>query len=313
MVQNKRTINFQEFIVFVEIANTGGITAAADRLNLAKSAVSNHLSKLESRLGVKLLERTSRQVKLTQEGSRLLPRIQSLLAEGTRLLDEAQEDASQPSGLVRLAMTPDFGAEVLREFVPKVQQVYPDIQIVAKMGYQFEDMQDPSFDIAIRVGQVNDDRLVAIPMGSFKRVLVASPAFLQQQPIETVEQLQQSKKLLFSNHSAQSVWRLLPDKPLFVNVSAPEQTLAIDAHGHIAVQSFSVLMQLACQGLGLALLPDFVVKHCLADGSLERCLPEWCSAKRDVFLAYRFGVDRIGRIKTVLELAREQVPKLLNH
>lgn len=114
MVEENQTIEFRELLAFSTVIRCGGITAAANNLDLSKSTVSLQVSRLEQRLGVKLLERNSRRVALTREGTRLLPRVVSLLEEVQLLIEESKQVAGVPGGSVRIAVTPALGGVVLK-------------------------------------------------------------------------------------------------------------------------------------------------------------------------------------------------------
>lgn len=304
MVSNLRTLGFQQISSFVTVARSGGVSAAASQLGLAKSAVSKQVSQLEAILHVKLLERTSRRVSLTREGQHLLPRLESLLAEGNRLVDQAREEHERPAGLVRIAATPDFGGLVAERFFPLVVERYPDLQLVMEPSYAFADLQDPSFDLAFRIGRVIDDRLVARELGVFHRVLVASPEYLRSQPTKTVTDLQQRACLVFSGSSAQADWTLVRSKD--------GTEVAANVLGKLAAKSFRILVSLAERGRGIALIPDFLVADAIEKGRLVRCLGDYASPPTPVFLTFRVGSDKIRRIRVILDLALEHIPALLD-
>jgi DNA-binding transcriptional LysR family regulator len=303
MVSELRTLDFQQLTSFAAVARAGGVSAAAGELGLAKSAVSKHVSQLESLLGLKLLERSSRRVALTREGEHLLSRVESLLAEGGRLLEQAREEHDRPEGLLRIAATPDFGGLVAEQFFPAVIARHPGLSLVMEPAYAFENLQDPAFDLAFRIGDVNDDRLVARELGVFHRVLLASPAYLRAHPVKTPRDLERQECLAFSGSRTQSEWTLARRK------DGTEVT--VNVRGKLAVRSFRVLLGLAERGAGIAFVPDFLASDALASGRLERCLVQYASPPTPVFLTYRVGSDRIRRIRAVLDVALEHVPKLL--
>lgn len=304
MVQKNRTINLQELAAFAEVIKAGGITAAAEALGTSKSTVSMQITRLEARLGVTLLTRTSRRISLTREGQWILPRIISLLAETEHLLEDVQREASLPRGIVRIATTPAFGDRALRVLGPKIRETYPDIKLVVKPTYDFDDLQDPSFDFAIRIGKISDENLVAIPLGSFHRQIVASPDFAAQINLRNPAQLEHVECIAFSDTKTQHIWRL-------ENVGDPRKTADIPIDANIAVRDFSTLLSLAKSGQGVGFLADFVTKTDLEHGNLVNCLPDWQSKPSEVMLAYRFGATRITRVKSVIDLARETISELL--
>lgn len=294
----------QELAAFAEVVKAGGITAAAETLGTSKSTVSMQITRLETRLGVVLLTRTSRRIALTREGERILPRITSLLAETKHLLDDIQREASQPRGIVRIATTPAFGDRALRALGPKLREKYPDIKLIVKPTYDFDDLQDPSFDFAIRIGQINDENLVAIPLGSFRRQIVASPELATRLNLTTPAQLEHTECIAFSATKTQHTWTL-------TNVNTPSKTINVPIDANLAIRDFSTLLSLAKSGQGVAFLADFITKTDLKNGTLINCLPSWQSNPTKVMLAYRIGATRITRVKSVINLARETISQLL--
>jgi DNA-binding transcriptional LysR family regulator len=305
MVSNMRTMTFQELRVFSEVVRAGGITAAADKLGMAKSAVSKQLNRLEERLQVRLLTRSSRRIFLTREGERLLPRVESIIAEGDRLIEDAHEEIIRPAGVVRIAATPEFGGLVARRFLPPLLDAFPDLRITMKLGYGFEDLQDPAVDLAVRIGDVSDDRLVAHPLGEFRRILVASPGFVKENPLAELADLASVNCLIFSPSRNSSDW-------VFQNTRHPDRTEQVAVKGNIAVRGFTALLGLAETGAGVCCVPEFITRDGISDGRLVHCLPDWASRPKPVFVAYRFGADRIGRVKAVIDMARQLVPSFVD-
>ncbi|MEM6513974.1 MAG: LysR family transcriptional regulator [Pseudomonadota bacterium] len=297
-------MNFQELRVFCAVARAGGITSAADNLGIAKSAVSKQLSRLESRLNVKLVARSSRRVSLTREGERLLPRIESILAEGARLVEDAHEDTFRTAGTVRIAATPDFGGLVAHRFLPALVDQFPDLAVTMRLDYGFEDLQDPGIDLAIRIGRVSDERLVAHRLGEFRRIVAASPIYLQRNNLQHPHDLASVNCLVFSGNSVSSDWT-------FENQRKEGASEQVSIEGNIAVRGFAALARLAESGVGVCCVPDFVIHDAIADGRLVHCLPDWATKPTQVYLAYRFGADRIARVKAVIDAAKESIPTLL--
>ena len=298
-------MNFQELRVFCEVARAGGITAAASNLDMAKSAVSKQLSRLEARLKVKLFARSSRRVSLTREGERLLPRIESILAEGARLIEDAHEDTFRTAGTVRIAATPDFGGLVARKFLPVLLDRYPELAVTMRLDYGFEDLQDPAIDLAIRIGRVSDERLVAHRLGEFRRIVVASPTFAERHELAHPTDLATVNCLIFSGNSVRSEWTLEHR----YDEGSTEQ---VSVQGNTAVRGFAAIAGLAETGCGVCCVPDFVVRGVISEGRLVHCLPEWATRPTPVYLAYRFGADRIGRVRAVIDSAKATIPAFLD-
>ncbi len=305
MVSKLRTLNHLELVVFREIVRSGGITAAANRLNLAKSAVSKYLSRLEERLQSRLLVRSSRRISLTPEGQHLLPMVESLIAETERLGEIASEDVAAPQGQVRIATSHEFGNLLMEHFLPQVITQYPALKLTVKLGYAFDDLQDPAFDLAFRILHVNDDRLVSHQLGMFKRILVAQPEYPGLAKIKHPRDLDAHNCMIFSSEETEREWP-------FQSIDKPDQVVRVNVSGNLAVLGFSALLGAARAGAGITYVPEFVAQPDLDRGSLVRVLPGWHSPAAPVFIAYRFGTQKIARIRAVIDLARERIPQLLD-
>jgi DNA-binding transcriptional LysR family regulator len=305
MVSSLETVELQELRTFVAVGRRLGITAAAELLGVAKSAVSKSLGTLERRLGVRLFERSSRRVALTREGETLLPRAESILAELERLVADARSEFIEPAGAVRIAATPEFGGLLVGRFVPPLLERHPKLQVAMQLEYAHTDLLDPSVDIAFRVGSVHDDRLVAKPLGRFHRILVASPAWVAQHPVRQPADLARCEALLFSEQQLRTEWTLLP-------VRGDGDAVDVSVQGRLAVRGFNALLAAAEAGLGVARLPAFVAHAALERKSVVRVLPAWTSPPANVHLVHRFGVDRIGRVKAVIAAAQDMVVPLLH-
>lgn len=302
MVQVKRTIDFHELRALTSVVRHGGISAAAQALGLSKSTISMQITRLEARFGVRLVERTSRRVALTREGEQLLPRVQSILAEADHLFDEALGARTSPRGTVRIAVPPALGGALLEQLVPALAERYPDIALVVAPSYDMDDVQDPAFDFAVRVGQVSDEGLVATVIGSFARILVCSPdcpaapsgiAMLGEMPL-----------LAFSGTSTHIDWRLC-------RAYDSGEDVVLDREAKVSVRDFELLLRLVRAGRGITMVPDFMVREDLASRRLLHVLPEWRSPPVNVLLAYRVGASRVSRVAAVLEEARRAVTSVL--
>ncbi|MEM8975893.1 MAG: LysR family transcriptional regulator [Pseudomonadota bacterium] len=302
MVQDIRTIGLPALQSFHTVARLGGISAAADRLGISKSGVSRHVAQLETHFGVRLLERGARSVKLTSIGERLDNRIRSILAE-IDLLDEiAREESAGVSGQVTFAATPEFGSLIASELFPLVRARHPKLSLVMRTAYTFEDMQDPATDIAFRVGTFEDDRLVARELGSFYFWLVASPELANERKVSRPADLAHVPCLTFRGDRPTTTWSL---------ISGGRET-TIEVSGPMAVQSFSILFELAISGQGYAFLPDFMLGDAVKNGTLVRCLRKHVSRPFPVYLTFRPGARRIARIDETVLLAEELLPQLLS-
>lgn len=302
MVQDIRTLGLPTLIGFHTVAKTGGISAAAKELGMAKSGVSRHVALLEDHLGVKLLERGARSVKLTPIGEVLDQKIASVLAEIDLMEDIAREELGGVSGQVNIAATPDFGGLVAAKLFPMARELYPDLTLVMQPEYSFADMQDPGIDIALRIVRVHDDRLVAKEMGTFRRVLVASPELCKAHQLKHPSDLADAPCLTFRGDRPGAIWKF---------ESASEE-VAVSVSGHLAVHNFHILLNLVEAGMGFGLIPEFVAREKLETGEIVRCLPGYRAPPVPVFLTFRPGARRVARIDAVIKLCEEIVPDILS-
>jgi DNA-binding transcriptional LysR family regulator len=304
MISINRTIDIRNLRVYVEVARTGGVTAAATALGIAKSAASKDLTTLEASLKVRLFERSSRRVSLTKEGLMLLPRAQSILAEIDQLVEDALEEKKQVSGVVRVAASPEFGAFLAERFLPLLLAQYPALKVLMRLEYQLDDLHDPSIDLAFRLGSVGDDRLVARRIGEFSRHVVCSPGYAHAHTVTKPEELSNLDALLFTDTDLHGQWDLMRCDGLGATVKVP-------VRGKLSIRGFNALLGAAKTGLGIARLPSFVAAHALAQGSLVDVLSDWQATPSGIYVAYRTSVMRIGRVRAVIDAAAFEIPRLL--
>lgn len=304
MVSSVETIELHQLRLFVEVARRLGLTAAADHLGLPKSSVSKGLAALERSLGVRLVERSSRRVALTREGANLLNRAESILAEVDRLREQASDERERPEGLVRIAATPEFGRLYVSRVLPRLVSEHPRLKIAMRLDYEAEDLLDLRADFAFRIGKVGDDRLVARALAGFRRILVASPSFLRDHAIEQPADLERVPCVLFRDDVAAFPWTLH-------RVANPAETIQLMVSGNLAVRSFAAVMDAVIADLGVALVPDFVAAPAIAAGDAVRILPAWSTTVSPIFIVHRVGIDRIARVRAVMDHARRGVPPAL--
>lgn len=305
MVSKSRTPDLRMLRIFVAVARENGVTAAAQALGITKSSVSKQLDGLEHALQVRLFERTSRRLLLTHEGQMLRSRAESILADLEQLVTDAQEVATGVQGTVRVAASPEFGAFLSERFFPLLLARHPALKVVLSLDYRLDNLHDPSIDVAFRLGPIGDDRLISRPVAHFARVLVCSPAYWQQHAIETPEQLSRVNALLFDEQVPQAHWTLQL-------IADPTTRCTVEVNGNFAVQGFTALERAAVAGMGIAQLPSFVAWPAVAGKRLVQVLPQWQSPPVVVQLAYRPGIGKVGRVRTVIEEALRLVPDLLN-
>lgn len=244
---------------FVAIAETGSIGRAAKRLNLSRSVVSERLVRLERELGVALVQRTTRRSTLTEEGTTLLARAQAILAQ----VDEvASELAGRRGGLVgplRISAPLSFGTLHLAPALFAFLAEHPRLELALELDDRFVDAAGGGYDAVVRIGQVADNRLVAHRLAPSRRVLVASPAYLAEHGRPTTLRA-------LGVHTAVNYALRGADDWRFVTV---DRATIVHARTRLRVNNGDVVRAAAEAGLGIALLPTFLLGTAVADGHLE--------------------------------------------
>lgn len=259
---------FAELSSFVAVAEALSFARAADRLDRDAAVVSRRVRTLEHRLGVRLLERTTRNVTLTEAGRLYLERAREIL----RAIDEADREAGQlvtgePRGHLRLSLPDSFGRMWLAPMINDFLIAHPLITIEAEFSNRFVDVVGERFDLAVRLGELADSRLVARRVGGRRRLMCASPAYLARRgtPREPGD-LKEHSCLVFTRLPAREHWEMTDDNGQLQRVSVSGPLTSDDAE---------TLVSSTRAGLGIMVATDWLVGPSLLSGELVQVLPQW--------------------------------------
>ncbi len=282
---------------FVRIAETGSLSRAARSLRLSLAAVSRQLSALERDLGVPLVLRTTRRLSLTEAG-------RAYHAEAVRVLGgverarETVRGSRRVEGRVVVSVGVTIGLHAVVPLLPGLASRHPGLVVDLLLEDRTQDLVRDGVDLAVRVGEslVDSTSIVAQRVGSFRRVLVAAPAYLQARgtPRAMAELPRHATLVQPQLEPGAGVWRL----------SGPDGTEAVRVEGRLACNAPLALRELALAGLGVALLPDWLVAQDLAAGTLRRVLPALASPEVPVSALYRVEQRGWPRLRPVLEALR---------
>ena len=258
-------IDVNALIVFSAVMDAGSFSAAAERLGQTPSGVSRTISRLEERLGMTLMQRTTRRLQLTEEGAWLLGRARAILADLANTEAEATARRSQPSGLVRVnAATPALG-HLLAPLVPDFLDAYPLVQLELVSGETYVDLIEERADLAIRIGVLPDSTLNARRLGASRLRIVAAPAYLARHGAPRMpSDLKQHRTLGFSAPASLNTWPLM-----HAGVEGWTITPAATA------SSGETVRQLALAATGIASLSHFMTRADVAAGALVPVLEEY--------------------------------------
>lgn len=258
---------FEELHVFAAVVETGSFTAAAERLDIAKSAVSRRVSALEERLGVQLLRRTTRRQNLTDAGLELYER-------GTRILSDLEEIESavlqqhgEVSGLLRVALPLSFGVGQMCEPIAQFGQEHARVRFDLDLNDRRIDLVEEGIDVAVRIGQLPDSSLVARKLFEVRTIICGSPAYFDKRGTpQTPEDLLNHDCLVYGN---------LADPAKWVCTDKQGKRHRVDVPRAMTASSGDFLSAAAIQGMGVTMQPTFIVGKAISSGELIPVLTDY--------------------------------------
>ncbi len=263
-----------DLAVFVAVAEAEGFTAAARRLGVSKAMVSTAISRLERRLGARLLQRTTRRMSLTEAGASALPHAQRALLAARDAEEAATQARTSPRGMLRLTAPMSFGLLHLAPALGAFAQEYPELRVDLVLDDRFVDLVEGGFDLAVRIGDLPDSSLIATRLGRSRNVLVAHPDYLRRaRAPKTPEALGEHPALVYSVSATGDRWTLKRDG----------RSVTVRVQAQLQANSSLALRQAALQGLGIARIPAFVVGEDLAHKRLRQVLPKWELPEQGIF------------------------------
>lgn len=270
-----------EMEAFATVVDQGGFTDAAKKMGISKSAVSKHVSSLEARLGARLLNRTTRRVSPTEIGLAYYDRARRVLndaGEADALVTSMQ---SAPSGLLRISVATDFGVNHLSPVLGDFLQEFPDITVNMVLNNRYVELISEGFDMAIRIGELEDSTLRARKLTETTRRMIASPEYLEKYGRPTkIDDLNDHKLLHYSNQANSAVWKL----------TAPSgEKRQVRTAGWLTVNDGQSLLNAAISGLGIAYLPSFLYAEAQQQGLVEEAIPELPVETQGIYAVYPPG------------------------
>lgn len=260
---------------FIAVAHSGSITNAAAQLGVAKSAVSRRLADLEARLGVQLILRTTRQSSLTDEGAAYLLNATAALDALDAAEDDLHKQQCDLSGTLRVAAPASYGLTHLQPIFAKFLLEHPNVNLSVDFSDRLVDLVQDGFDLAIRIGAMTDSSLIASKVISIRMRCVASPAFWREHGMPN--SANDLADLPFLSHQNQN-----PRNGVRYN-TLDGQSGTIHPPHRVRASNGNFLAQMAVQGLGFTVDPDFVTDRFIADGQLQVALPDYIWPELDLF------------------------------
>ncbi|MBV8456398.1 MAG: LysR family transcriptional regulator [Acetobacteraceae bacterium] len=290
-------------IVFAKIIEANSFSEAARRLELPVSTVSRRIADLEAHLGVRLLERSTRGLRLTDIGSELLEHARRG-AELSEAVDNlVSNQLSDVSGLLRLSAPPSISDTLLSPLVTAFQSAYPNVRVQILVTDRWVDHIAEGIDLVFRRGPLRDSSLVARPILSYRHQLVASPAYLSScKPPENPSDLLNHRLLAFAHWKPENLWS-------FMHTDGRQQ-MTVSFHPHLSMNDYTGLAAALVGGAGIGDLPPVVQPALLREGRLVEAMPAWRFRTLDLSVVH-LGNRLVSRpVRVFKEFAAEMAGKL---
>lgn len=283
--------------VFTAVVDAESFAGAAEKLDLSRGMATRYVAQLEAHLGVRLLNRTTRRLSLTEAGSDYYQRATQVLAMIEEAETSAAQDSSVPRGTLRVTASVIFGATHLGAAISAYLKRHPGVQVDLSLNERIVDLVDEGFDLAIRVARQIEPGLVARRLAPVRVFLCASPAYLEQHGTpKSLDALADHNCLVYAAAVQGGGWRLKRD--------GEERTLRIS--GSMRCNSGTSLVSAAIDGLGVIFEPSFLVSEALRDKKLVRLLPDWKSEETSLFAVYPSRKFLAPKVRSFIDFLAER-------
>lgn len=259
---------------FLQVVDAGSFTKAADQLNLSRAMISIQIKQLEEQLNTQLLIRSTRQIALTDAGTKFYRSFKQIHSTIEQALDEVFSDSQSVSGILRFTATQEFGQRFVLPLLPDFCQQYPNLKLEYKVNSSLNDLISDKLDLAIRLGNLPDSNLKARRLGSYAIYIIAAPEFAQ---LVTPEQVLQAPWIQHSQLHMHDWWL---QQPNMNDVALQPQNIR-----HLS-NSISAIKQLLLAGLGVSICPAWLVESELQYGQLIRLLPEYDLPRQNIQMLF---------------------------
>ena len=292
-------IDFNEIILFTKVAEAGSFTGAARLLGLPKSTVSRKISQMEARLGVRLLQRTTRSVKLTELGAAHYERCARIVTEAEEAERAIHAGADAPRGLLRVSAPVEMAGEFLSALISEFLKAHPEIEMELDLSSRFVDLVEEGFDLAIRAGQLPDSSLVARRLGQDRFEVFASPDYLDRTGTPaSPHDLKSRACILYGQGKRKQTFRF----------SGANGLASVTLHGRFLVNNLHVARDIAVAGLGLAPLPTHMCVQEIASGRLVRVLQAWQLPESGIYAVYPSPRHLTPKVRTFIDFLSRNAP-----
>lgn len=284
--------------VFVRVVQAGSFSAAARSLDLTPSAVSKQIGRLEDRLAARLINRTTRQLKLTEVGAAFFERSTRILADVAEAEQAVVDLHGAPRGVLRLNVPAAFGHLHIAPLLPEFLALYPEVTVDLSFNDRFIDLVEEGVDVVIRIGELADSSLIARRLAPNRRVVCGTPAYLQAKGAPRVpEDLERHNCLVYTYRASRNDWRF----------SGPDgEEMVVHVSGNLEANNAEALRVTVLEGLGLALLPLWLVGEDLKAARLVEVLPDYHAPDSSIHAIYPPGRHLSPKVRSFVDFLAEK-------
>jgi LysR family transcriptional regulator for bpeEF and oprC len=290
--------DFSAISTFVRVVEAKSFAAAASQLGMTPSGVSRAVSRLETQLGARLLFRSTRSLRLTDDGASFHARCKEILADLAEATEAMGHARSHPVGKLRVAVHSAIGRSALIPNLAAFEQLYPDIRLELTMCDYHFDLNEEGYDCAIRMGELADSNLIARKLGYFNNVLCASPDYLRKYGApQNIEELKQHRAINYVYPNT--------GKPYQWQFDTPGGRVALDIDAHMLINDGESVIQAAIAGIGIIQIPHCLAASALAKGQLEIVMADTISTGSPVWIVYPQKRHLSARVQAFIEWTHE--------
>ena len=291
-----------ELELFVQVAETGSLSRAAEALDLSNAAASRHLSSLEARLGARLVERNTRRLYLTDTGQEFFSRAKSVLSDLKDAEEAVNATALNPTGTLRITASLSFAMHHVAPLIRDYTQRYPNVTVHVEAVNRYLDIIDNNIDVAIRTREIEPDSNITVRrLAQTRRILAASPRYLalHGRP-KTLEELQQHKLLIYTH----------AHNPNELRFTREGQTTTLSVKGLLESNDGQILRSAALDGLGILVQPTYILYEDMVAGRLVPVLDDWDLPRLSINLAYPSRKHLSAKVRTFIDFMAEHFAKM---
>ena len=288
-----------DIAVFVQVVDSGSFTAAAERLEISKSVVSKYVSRLEDRLGARLLNRTTRRLSLTEVGHVFYERSRKGLAD----IEDAELEVSRmqgtPRGTLRLNTPMSFGIMHIAPGLAEFMRQYPDVTVDMNLNDRIVDVIDEGYDVSIRIAELPDSSLVARRLAPCRHAIVAAPEYLEAHGTpRTPAELQDHNIITYRYQESAQEWHFR---------SADNKASAVPVAGSLTVDNSLAIRAALLAGVGIGRTPTFVVGEDIREGRLVSLLKGYETLEVSIYLVYAQRRHMSPKVRAFLDFMAARI------